>query len=388
MILTVTMNPSVDTRYQLDELIIDDVNRVTPEKTAGGKGLNVARVLGQLGDDVVATGLLGGHMGAYMAELMDANGINNDFVPIKGETRICLNILHAGNQTELLESGPTIAPEELDAFTAKFTELAGKADVVTISGSLPRGVEADYYAKITGIAENAGAKVLLDTSVSLPSASTLKTVTIPETVKAIGNYAFAGSKIEKLTLNSGLESILTSAFSGCTNLSSVSFSDSIISICDSSFEECTSLKNLKFGKNLEFISYYAFYNCQNLQSVTIGENVKAICCDSFGNCDALVINGKIGSTAETFAKKYGYKFNSSEVTRLKGDVDNNGIINVVDATNIQKYVVNLKDENGNKFIDINNAEDVYVADVNGDGIINVVDATLIQKYLVRLVESL
>ncbi|MFR7798621.1 MAG: PfkB family carbohydrate kinase, partial [Collinsella sp.] len=91
-------------------------------------------------------------------------GINNDFVPIKGETRICLNILHAGNQTELLESGPTIAPEELDAFTAKFTELAGKADVVTISGSLPRGVEADYYAKITGIAENAGAKVLLDTS--------------------------------------------------------------------------------------------------------------------------------------------------------------------------------------------------------------------------------
>lgn len=182
MILTVTMNPSVDTRYQLDELIIDDVNRVTPEKTAGGKGLNVARVLGQLGDDVVATGLLGGHMGAYMAELMDANGIKNDFVPIKGETRICLNILHAGNQTELLESGPTIAPEELDAFTAKFTELAGKADVVTISGSLPRGVEADYYAKITGIAENAGAKVLLDTSgASLEAA--LKSEIKPELVK-------------------------------------------------------------------------------------------------------------------------------------------------------------------------------------------------------------
>lgn len=182
MILTVTMNPSVDTRYQLDELIIDDVNRVTPEKTAGGKGLNVARVLGQLGDDVVATGLLGGHMGAYMAELMDANGIKNDFVPIKGETRICLNILHAGNQTELLESGPTIAPEELDAFTAKFAELASKADVVTISGSLPRGVEADYYAKITGIAENAGVKVLLDTSgASLEAA--LKSEVKPELVK-------------------------------------------------------------------------------------------------------------------------------------------------------------------------------------------------------------
>ena len=157
MILTVTMNPSVDTRYQLDELIIDDVNRVTPEKTAGGKGLNVSRVLLQLGDDVLATGLLGGHMGAYMAELMDADGVKNDFVPIAGETRICLNILHEGNQTELLESGPQIAPAELEAFTAKFAELAAKADVVTLSGSLPRGVDAGYYAELVKIAEEAGA---------------------------------------------------------------------------------------------------------------------------------------------------------------------------------------------------------------------------------------
>ena len=164
MILTVTMNPSVDTRYQLDTLVIDEVNRVSPEKTAGGKGLNVVRVLGQLGDAAVATGLLGGHMGAYMAELMDADGIKHDFVPIVGETRICLNILHEGNQTELLESGPAIEPAELEAFTAKFAELAAKADVVTISGSLPRGIDAGYYAKLVKIAHEAGAKVLLDTS--------------------------------------------------------------------------------------------------------------------------------------------------------------------------------------------------------------------------------
>ena len=182
MILTVTMNPSIDTRYQLDKLIIDDVNRVTPEKTAGGKGLNVSRVLLQLGDDVLATGLLGGHMGAYMAELMDADGVKNDFVPIAGETRICLNILHEGNQTELLESGPQIAPAELDAFTAKFAELAAKADVVTLSGSLPRGVDAGYYADLVKIAEEAGAKVLLDTSgASLEAA--LESDAKPELVK-------------------------------------------------------------------------------------------------------------------------------------------------------------------------------------------------------------
>ena len=182
MILTVTMNPSIDTRYQLDKLIIDDVNRVTPEKTAGGKGLNVSRVLLQLGDEVLATGLLGGHMGAYMAELMDADGVKNDFVPIAGETRICLNILHEGNQTELLESGPQIAPAELEAFTAKFAELAAKADVVTLSGSLPRGVDAGYYAELVKIAEEAGAKVLLDTSgASLEAA--LESDAKPELVK-------------------------------------------------------------------------------------------------------------------------------------------------------------------------------------------------------------
>lgn len=164
MILTVTMNPSIDTRYQLDALKIDDVNRVTPEKTAGGKGLNVVRVLGQLGDEALATGLLGGHMGAYMAELMDADGIAHDFSPIAGETRICLNILHEGNQTELLESGPAVSSEELAAFVRKFTELAGRAEVVTLSGSLPRGVDVGCYAELVRIAAEAGAKVLLDTS--------------------------------------------------------------------------------------------------------------------------------------------------------------------------------------------------------------------------------
>ena len=85
MILTVTMNPSIDTRYEVDHLVIDDVNRVTPHKTAGGKGLNVSRVLVQLGDDVLATGLLGGHSGAYLGNLMDEDHIPHRFTPIAGE---------------------------------------------------------------------------------------------------------------------------------------------------------------------------------------------------------------------------------------------------------------------------------------------------------------
>lgn len=165
MILTVTMNPSIDTAYPLHgALKVDDVNRVTPIKTAGGKGLNVTRVLGQLGDDVLATGLLGGKMGMFLADRMDEDGVKHDFAQIAGESRVCIAVLHEGNQTEFLEAGPEVSAEELAGFTEKFRELAGRADVVTMSGSLPRGVDAGYYAELVGIATEAGAKVLLDTS--------------------------------------------------------------------------------------------------------------------------------------------------------------------------------------------------------------------------------
>lgn len=164
MILTVTMNPSIDTRYILDKLVIDDVNRATPDKTAGGKGLNVTRVLTELGDDVIATGLLGGHAGQFMADLMAADGIINSFSPIAGEARTCISILHEGNQTEILESGPEVSAEEYAAFLEKFQELAAQAEVVTFSGSLPRGVDPACYAELTCIASEAGAKVILDSS--------------------------------------------------------------------------------------------------------------------------------------------------------------------------------------------------------------------------------
>ena len=72
MILTVTMNPSIDISYPLDELKIDTVNRVVDvTKTAGGKGLNVTRVLSEFGDSVVATGLVGGKLGEFLVENID-----------------------------------------------------------------------------------------------------------------------------------------------------------------------------------------------------------------------------------------------------------------------------------------------------------------------------
>lgn len=162
-VLTVTMNPSVDITYPLDFLEINGVNRVAQAiKTAGGKGLNVTRVLNQLGDIVLATGLIGGSLGAQIKKELRGLNIETDFFEIAGDTRNCIAILHEDQQTELLESGPTVTLTESQAFLAHFNMLLKRAKLVVISGSLPKGVPNDYYVAMIECCQNQGIPVILD----------------------------------------------------------------------------------------------------------------------------------------------------------------------------------------------------------------------------------
>lgn len=164
MILTVTMNPSIDISYPLDELKIDTVNRVVDvTKTAGGKGLNVTRVLSEFGDPVAATGLVGGKLGEYLLENIGGD-VKKHFYTIAGETRNCIAILHGDNQTEILEKGPKIQEKEGQGFLGHFKELLNLVDVVAISGSLPAGLPVDYYTNLVHLANQAGKPVVLDCS--------------------------------------------------------------------------------------------------------------------------------------------------------------------------------------------------------------------------------
>ncbi|WP_247934360.1 tagatose-6-phosphate kinase [Streptococcus mitis] len=164
MILTVTMNPSIDISYPLDELKIDTVNRVVDvTKTAGGKGLNVTRVLSEFGDSVLATGLVGGKLGEFLVEHID-NQVKKDFFSIQGETRNCIAILHGDNQTEVLEKGPEVLEQEGQGFLEHFKKLLDSVEVVAISGSLPAGLPVDYYASLVELANQAGKPVVLDCS--------------------------------------------------------------------------------------------------------------------------------------------------------------------------------------------------------------------------------
>ena len=161
MILTITMNPSVDIAYPINHFQIDDVNRVTDvRKTAGGKGLNVTRVLKQIGSEVVATGLLGGVLGNAIQKELTIDEIQHNFLPISGETRNCIAILHNDAQTEILENGPVILESEASNFLMHLKKLADKAEVVAISGSLPKGLPENFYVDMLTVCQ--GKPVVLD----------------------------------------------------------------------------------------------------------------------------------------------------------------------------------------------------------------------------------
>ncbi len=167
MILTVTLNASIDKAYHMtDAICTGTVMRVARTvNSAGGKGLNVARVAALCGAEVKATGLVGGHNGSYLESLLDADGISHEFGHIAGETRSCINVLDPKyGSTEFLEAGPEVTAEEGDAFCALFERLVGESDVVTLSGSAPAGLSKDIYARLVERVRAAGKDVILDTS--------------------------------------------------------------------------------------------------------------------------------------------------------------------------------------------------------------------------------
>ena len=115
MITTVTLNASIDKAYRMTQKVeYGTVMRVAEtHNSAGGKGLNVARVVKLCGSDTKAAGLVGGYNGQYLESLLDADGISYEFEHIEGETRSCINILDPEyGSTEYLEPGCQVTPEE------------------------------------------------------------------------------------------------------------------------------------------------------------------------------------------------------------------------------------------------------------------------------------
>ena len=150
MIVTVTLNAAVDRTLLVPNFQLGRRHRASSGfLSAGGKGINVARALKRLGVPVVCTGLAGGRNGTMLVEELTQEGILNDFVRIRGESRTSTAVLDPTSNayTEINEWGPEVAEDELEMLREKLAYLGQGAEFVVFAGSLPRGVESDFYAE-------------------------------------------------------------------------------------------------------------------------------------------------------------------------------------------------------------------------------------------------
>jgi len=149
MILTVTANAAVDKTLTVPNLQLGHRHRAQQGIVIpGGKGVNVARALKRLGEPVIATGLAGGRTGSHILDGMTEEGILNDFVRIRGESRTSTVVVDptSGVQTEIYEYGPEVGEDELAMLREKLQYLSGAVSTVVLAGSLPRKVPTELYA--------------------------------------------------------------------------------------------------------------------------------------------------------------------------------------------------------------------------------------------------
>lgn len=166
MITTITLNPAVDKTYTTARFLPGQVNRMDSAKSiAGGKGINVAKVLHQYGMDVRTMGFLGGYAGKFIEDYAESLGAECHFTHVEGETRTSINILSQdGYVTEVLEPGPEISGEELARFHKNYEKELDSSELIILSGSAPANVNASIYKELIIKAKDRGKKVLLDSS--------------------------------------------------------------------------------------------------------------------------------------------------------------------------------------------------------------------------------
>lgn len=181
MIKTLTLNPALDKTIIVEGLKLNQLNRIKKvHKDAGGKGINVSKMLKNLGEESTAAGFLGGAAGDYITKEIEKMGIKAEFVQTVAETRTNTKMVDQINHTftDLNESGAYISQENILELKEKlFTDLR-KNDILVLAGSVPEGVKTDIYQELITIANQKGIKTILDADgelfeEALPAAPTL-----------------------------------------------------------------------------------------------------------------------------------------------------------------------------------------------------------------------
>lgn len=174
MILTVTLNPSVDKVLEIPGLSPGGLNRIGDTLTQpGGKGVNIAFMLRALCHDITAMGFAGDGPGRFIQNSLRDAGITTAFTLLPGKTRTNYALLDpdAGVLTELRSSGPQVSPSDIAILRGAFERMLGLADMVVIAGSLPPGVDPTFVAELTRLAASRGVRVAINTREETMSAA-------------------------------------------------------------------------------------------------------------------------------------------------------------------------------------------------------------------------
>lgn len=166
-ILTVTLNPAVDLACTVPGFALGQVNRaVSFRSDAGGKGVNIARLLRLFDLEVSATGFLGLEEQDIFIKLFKDQGIEDTFIRIPGSTRIGIKILDPETQTTTDINLPGLSPsqEQLDRLFGAIEQQLPNTEMVIIAGSLPPGVPTDTVGKLVKLIKSHQVKVFVDTS--------------------------------------------------------------------------------------------------------------------------------------------------------------------------------------------------------------------------------
>lgn len=164
-IVTLSLNPTID-GFATAEAIrpLRKIRTTNEHYHAGGGGIIVARVIGELGRHARTLYLAGGPTGRILDDLLARAGIDAQRIAIAGTTRIAHTVFErvSGMEYRFTPEGPEVSAEEWhDCLTAL---AALEMDVLIVSGSLPRGLPVDAYTQVIEIAAAKQARVILDTS--------------------------------------------------------------------------------------------------------------------------------------------------------------------------------------------------------------------------------
>lgn len=162
--LVLALNPSIDAEWRVGDVLWEEKNNVRSERRwAGGKGINVARWLKHLGGKPRLLLPLGGNTGRELAVHLRAERIPTRIVRLREATRVNVIVTtNAGRQMRFNPFGPRVSPSEWSALVKAATHELNSAGLLVLTGSLPRGLPDNTYARLIRRAHRLGVRVLLD----------------------------------------------------------------------------------------------------------------------------------------------------------------------------------------------------------------------------------